>query len=196
MIHGRAEVSEHIGYDDMAAYIDLKLSDEDRRRVDAHLASCDECRAEAIASQKAVSTSPTGSGSRIRSWSLIGGAIAAATLIIVAGTTITRARNGRNIERDTNVATAAVVIASPGDGASLGPDRVVAWHRLAENTSYRITIANGGGQPIYTATVRDTSAVIPPFVTLQTGGKYFWYVDAIRADGTIATSGLKSFTIK
>jgi hypothetical protein len=196
MIQGRAEVSEHIGCDDMAAYIDRTLPGEDRRRVDSHLASCDECRTEAIASQNAVSTAPTGSGSRIRSWSLIGGAVAAAALIIVAGTTITRTRNGRNLERDTNVAAAAVVIASPSDGRSLGPERVVAWHRLAENTSYRVTIANEGGQPIYTTTIRDTSVVIPPFVTLQTGGKYFWYVDAIRADGAIATSGLKSFTIK
>jgi hypothetical protein len=195
MIQGRADGAGHIGADELAAYLDRTLPDADRRRVEAHLSSCDECRAELIASRDAVASAPCRKSPSFRSWGVIGTAVAAAA-VIIATSIISRSRPDRSIERDPNVAAAAVTVASPADGSSLGADRIVAWHRLADNTSYRITVADQSAQPIYTTTVRDTSAVIPPSIALARGGKYFWYVDAIRADGTTATSGLKSFSVK
>ena len=194
MIQGRQD-DTHIDVDEIAAYLDRTLSDADRRRVEAHLTACDECRTEVVASRGAVSSAPSTKPSAYRSWRVLASA-AAAAVVIIATATISRSRADRATERETNIAAPAVAIASPAEGASLGADRVVAWHSLAENTSYRITIADQGAQPMYTTTVRDTSVRIPQSVTLATGGKYFWYVDAIRADGTTATSGLKSFTVK
>ena len=195
MIQGQTDGSGHIHEDEVAAYLDRTLPDADRRRVEAHLSSCDECRAEAIASREAVSSAPSSRSSSFRSWRVIGGAVAAAA-VIFAASTISRSRADRAVERDANIAPSAITIASPADGSTLGADRAVTWRGFAENTSYRITVADQGAQPIYTTTVRDTSAVIPASVALVTGRKYFWYVDAIRADGTTATSGLKSFRVE
>jgi len=195
MTQGRENSTDHIDEDELSSYLDRMLSDADRRRVEAHLSACDECRAEAIASREAVTSGPTLPGSRFRSWPIIGGAVAAAAVIIVIGT-ISQSRTDRDIERDANATVPAVTIVNPADGSPLGTDRIVTWRALAENTSYRVTIADQSAQPIHTTTVRDTSAVIPPSVMLVAGRKYFWYVDAMRADGSTATSGLKSFTVK
>ena len=195
MIQGRRDGNGHIDEGDLAAYLDRTLSDADRRQVEAHLSSCDECRAEVIASGDAVSSGPSHKSPSFRSWRVIGTAVAAAA-VIIATSTLSRSRTDQSVERDTNIAASAITIASPADGSTIGANRTVAWHGLAENTSYRITIADQGAQPIYTTTVGDTSAVIPASVALDTGRKYFWYVDAIRADGTTATSGLKSFRVE
>lgn len=195
MIQGPTKDTAHIGEDELAAYLDRMLSEADRRRVEAHLSACDECRAEVITSREAVASAPSLKSSSFRSWRVIAGAVAAAA-VIVATSTITRSRTDQVVERDTNIAVSAVKVARPADGSALGADRIVTWHTFAPNTSYRITIADQGAQPIYSTTVRDTSTVIPQSVALVTGRKYFWYVDAIRADGTTATSGLKSFTVE
>jgi hypothetical protein len=195
MIQGRVNTTDHIDEDELASYLDRTLSDADRRLIEAHLSACDECRAEVIASREAVSSAPTLGGSRFRSWRIIGGAVTAAAVIVVIGT-LSRSRTDRDIERDANTTVPAVTIVNPADGSPLGTDRIVTWRALAENTSYRVTIADQSAQPIHTTTVRDTSAVIPQSVSLVAGRKYFWYVDAIRTDGTTATSGLKSFTVE
>jgi len=196
MIQRSAEDTTHIDVDEVASYLDRTLSDEDRRRVEAHLFICDECRAEVTASSEAVSSAPPLRGSRLRSWQAGAGAVAAAALIVIVATTLSRSRADRDIERDSNIGASSVTVTQPGDGLPLGADRLVIWHKFAENASYRVTIADQSAQPIYTTTVTDTSAIIPSSVTLAPGKKYFWYVDAIRANGATATSGLKSFKIE
>lgn len=196
MIQRSAEDTTHIDVDEVASYLDRTLSDEDRRRVEAHLFICDECRAEVSASSEAVSSAPPLRGSRLRSWQAGAGAVAAAALIVIVATTLSRSRADRDIERDSNIGASSVTVTQPGDGLSLGADRLVIWHKFAESASYRVTIADQSAQPIYTTTVTDTSAIIPSSVKLAPGKKYFWYVDAIRANGATATSGLKSFKIE
>ena len=187
----------HLDHDDLAAYLDNAMSAEDRERVEAHLSICGECRAEATAASEAISTAPSVSARRIRPWRLIGIA-AAAGLIVVAGTTLTRSSGNREAIRDASSVRVqpAVTVVTPDDGMQIGNDRRLTWRSVSIESSYRITIGDESAQPIYSITVQDTSIVVPASVQLASGRKFFWYVDAIRPDGVTATSGLKAFTVK
>ena len=187
----------HLDYDDLAAYLDNAMSAEDRERVEAHLSMCDECRAEATAASAAISSVPSLGTRRIRPWRLIGIA-AAAGLIIVAGTTLTRGSGNREAVRDASTVKVqpTVTVVTPDDGRQLGNDRKLTWRSVSAESSYRVTLGDDSAQPIYSVTVQDTSIVVPASVPLASGKKFFWYVDAIRPDGVTATSGLKAFTVK
>lgn len=189
----------HLNEADIAAYLDGAMAEEERRSVEAHLANCDECRMEATASQEAVSTAPrVATRSRIpMRW--IGLAAAAAVMVVVVST-LSRTTSNGTTERGTAVGIPGVqrvvAIVSPGDNSRLGSDRRLVWRSEGGGATYRITIGDDSGQPLHSATLPDTSFAIPATLTLVPGRKYFWYVDAIKSEGTTATSGLNSFTIE
>jgi len=191
--------SSHIEEADIAAYLDGAMTEKERASVEAHLASCDECRLEVIASQEAVSTAP-----RIARRSRIPmrwiGLVAAAAVMIVVVSTFNRTMSDGNSERSSATRLPgiqrAVRIVNPADAATLGSDRRLTWRSEGSGSTYRITMGDDSGQPIHSTTMGDTSFVIPKSITLAPGRKYFWYVDAITGEGTTATSGLKSFTIE
>lgn len=183
---------------DLAAYIDGAIADAERKSVEAHLSVCDECRMEVTASQEAVSTAPRAAiRARIpMRWVGLG---AAAVLMVVAVSTLSRTTSDRTTERGTVAispgAKRVVAIVMPVDNSTLGSDRRLVWRSEAGSATYRITIGDDSGQPLHSATLGDTSFVVPASIMLTPERKYFWYVDAITGDGTTATSGLKSFTI-
>lgn len=191
--------SSHLTESDIAAWLDRALPEPERRNVDAHLTSCDECRNEVSASQEAVSKAPRMTRpSRIPvRWV---GLAAAAAVMVIAVSTLGRTTNDGTAERDSGAAVTGVqrvvAIVNPADGATLGSDRRLAWRGEGSGATYRITIGDDSGQPIHSATLPDTSFVIPQSIQLSAGRKYFWYVDAITSEGTTATSGLNSFTIE
>jgi hypothetical protein len=90
----------------------------------------------------------------------------------------------------------AVTIIAPSDGASLAPGGRLVWRSVGRDATYSLTIADESAQPLFSATVQDTSAAFPSSIPAVSGKKFFWYVDAIGPDGLTASSGLKSFSIK
>jgi hypothetical protein len=191
--------SAHLNDADIAAYLDGVVPDGDRKSVEAHLASCDACRMEVAASQDAVSTAPRiGTRSRIPvRWI---GLFAAAALVVVAVSTLSRTTSSGYSERGTATGLPGVqrvvAIVSPADNSALGSDRRLVWRSEGTGATYRITIGDDSGQPLHSASLPDTTFVIPESLSLESGTKYFWYVDAITSEGTTATSGLNSFTIE
>lgn len=189
----------HLNEADTAAYLDGVMPDGERKSVEAHLASCDACRMEVAASQEAVTTAPRiGTRSKIPvRWI---GLFAAAAVLVVAGSTLSRNSSNGTTERGTAVGfpglQRVVAIVSPADNSTLGRDRRLVWRSEGSGATYRITIGDDSGQPLHSATVTDTAFVIPEALTRASGTKYFWYVDAITGEGTTATSGLNSFTIE
>ena len=187
---------DHLTEIDIAAYID---GVGDRRRTEAHLAWCDACRSEMIASQAAALAAPP-VGRRARGSFTWVGAVAAAAIIVVAGSILTQRAGDRDVVRSSPVPPSAarpsITVVSPGDGQRLGPDRKLEWRSAGAGASYRITIGDDSGQPVHSATAKDTSITVPASVRLVPGKKLFWYVDASLPDGTTATSGLMSFAVE
>jgi hypothetical protein len=190
---------EHLSEIDIAAYIDGVLSAEERARADRHLSMCDECRLETVTSGDAVASAPP-IKPRSRSASLWLGVAAAAGLVVVAASTLTRNAADREIVRADSASLPmnrpTVAVVTPADGASLAREGRLVWRSFGADATYRLTIADESAQPLYSATIQDTSAVLPSSVRSTPGKKFFWYVDAIGSDGLTASSGLKSFTVE
>jgi hypothetical protein len=191
--------SAHLNEADIAAYLDGAMTETERKGMEAHLSTCDECRLEVTDSHEAVNTAPRTAGRSRLPIRWIGLAAAAAVLV-VAVSTFSRTTSNGTTERGTAVGfpglQRVVAIVSPGDNSALGSDRRLVWRSEGSGATYRLTIGDDSGQPIHSASLSDTSFAIPGSVALTAGRKYFWYVDAITGDGTTATSGLNSFTIE
>jgi anti-sigma factor ChrR (cupin superfamily) len=190
---------EHLNESEIAAYIDGVLSVDERTRAERHLSMCDECRLETLTSGDAVGSAPS-LRPRSRSASLWLGVAAAAGLAVVAASTLSRNAADREIVRADSASVpmnrATVAVVAPADGASLARDGRLVWRGFGADATYRLTIADESAQPLYSATVQDTSVALPSSVQPTPGKKFFWYVDAIGPDGLTASSGLKSFTVE
>lgn len=200
MTPGNEQRPSHLDESQIAAYIDGAMNDGERAGAERHLSECDECRAEVVASHDVVGAAPIAGSARSRRSIKWVGIAAAAALMVVAASTLTKDAADETIVRAPDggptAAPPSIPIVMPGDGSDLGASRELAWRSQGSGTTYRVTIGDDTGQPIHSVTVADTSIALEDSVALAPGRKYFWYVDAMTSDGTTATSGLKSFTVK
>lgn len=192
----------HVTESDLAGYLDNDLGPADRRRVEAHLDACVECRLELVAVQR-LAASYRSSMRRIPRpvWAGLGvgaalAAVLAGLMLLPRGHTVApplpdtvRApvqEAGREGRRRIDV------VAPPSDTAVPGQALVFAWRATAADV-YRLTVLTDSGDPVWSLETADTSAAVPTGIRLRPGA-YFWRVDAI-ADGISATSGAHRFLV-
>jgi len=85
-------------------------------------------------------------------------------------------------------------LAPTGDVA--GIPALLEWKAAGEDIEYRVTLA--GKIPLMAASTKDTRLALPEDVRarMKAGEKYFWQVQAFKADGTlIAVSGRVRFRV-
>jgi hypothetical protein len=68
------------------------------------------------------------------------------------------------------------------------------WGSIGGEPTYRVTITDAAGKLIWANTSTDTSLTLPPTL-LSPHTTYFWYVDALRADGRAASTGVRRFIV-
>jgi len=193
------ESQSHLSAGDIAAYVDGDLTSSESDRVEAHLAACDECRAEVVAVQRLVRTRPR-VGRRLLLVP-IGLAAAAAIVFALLARFPESSSTGRDVLRSDSVPSdaapgARIDIIAPRDGDTVSVTRAkFAWRALARDATYRFTLADQSGRAVWTTTVSDTLVLLPAEVMLQPGTSYFWYVDALRADGRSASSGVHRIVV-
>lgn len=179
----------HMNELQIAAYLDRGLSIPDRDRLEEHLATCSECRANVLEAQALVA--------RVRrprktfyGIGLI--AVAAAMLLMI-----------RPISKspDTNT-TSPLTRDIPTTGQILGyaptgevPVRAVrfAWAPVAGVMTYRLTVSAADGTPVWSTSINDTLAILPESIPLRSDNRYYWVVDALLSDGSPRTTGLREF---
>ena len=89
-------------------------------------------------------------------------------------------------------ATGASPIA-PGDTLPVdGSTPMFVWNAIAGAT-YHITLTNAEGGTVWQASTSDTAIALPTNARVLSGATYYWTVDALRDDGSSATSGVREF---
>jgi hypothetical protein len=185
---------QHPDADELSAYVDGSLGEADRERVEAHLASCDDCRKDVVEVVRLFQFQP-----RRRVWYVAAGLAAAALagLLLFAPASNESGPAGpvlRGPTMDVPAGTSAVQIVQPGEGATLAADDVrFTWRAAAPGASYRVTVTDQNGDVVWSASTADTAASLPPDSVLSREQAYFWYVDALMPDGTSTSSGVHEF---
>jgi predicted anti-sigma-YlaC factor YlaD len=177
----------HLDPHEVAAYLSGTSEPVARARVEAHLADCEQCTAELVAVRRLHRGAPRG-----RSW--LGAAAAAAAVIAVV---LIGPRLGERPAVTPPVrgdSTSTVVSLSPRNGATLVTP-VFAWRPVAGATAYRITITRADGDSVWAASVRDTSVRVPDGALVPAPDGYFWYVDALLADGRSIAGSAHEFRL-
>lgn len=168
---------EHLDPHDVVGYIDGTLDPAARTRVEAHVSDCEECTGE-LAAVSRLRPTPR----RRIPWLGMGAAAAAVLAAVLVGPRVgQRADDDAPPVRGDSAATMSVV--APADGATLGELPEFAWRPMPGATTYRVSVTGADGDSIWAVTTRDT-AVRPSESAVQPrSGVYYWYVDALLADG-------------
>jgi anti-sigma factor RsiW len=170
----RAHVEPH----EVTAYLEATLSPVERARFETHLADCDVCAAELVE----VMRLRHGSWSPRTGW--IGLAAAAAIAVVVLGPQLDREPGVTPPPlRGDSLPAAALVLVAPADGAELREPPVLAWRAVAGAAAYRVLVSRADGDSVWAETTRDTMATPPAAALDPSPEPYYWYVDALLADG-------------
>lgn len=185
----------HLAPDEVARFVDKREWTAERDRVLSHLADCAACRAEVLAVRRITAR---------RTWRKglsIGVPVAAAAAVVLLmlpgaqqGSSGIPPVDGTALRTDT--ATSQLTAIAPLDGASVEGDSLeLQWSDAGGTGPYALTISDLAGTTVHRATV-DRAGVAISIAELEKGATYLWYVDGIVNDGTPATTGVRSFTVR
>ena len=85
---------------------------------------------------------------------------------------------------------------APGDGAAVSGRVGFVWQHMGEGASYRFHVSGHDGAPILERALQDTVVYLDLAAELAADRTYFWFVDALLADGGAARSNVWSFTTR
>lgn len=171
---------------EVAAYLDRRLPASERGRIEGHLAECQDCRVEVIQSEQLMRR--LGQPRRLLMGSGLVATAAALTLVLWPG-----APAGKTTLRDGATSSTLVAYGPTGEVEPQGLRFV--WADAPGVTTYRLIVSDEAGAPVWSGSVADTVGSLPDSVTLRRDRGYFWVVDALLADGTIHSTGLREFHI-
>lgn len=186
---GRAE--RHLEADEVVAYVDGAATGDERRWIEAHLATCADCRLEVSEIVGLAGALPRSGQARRRIWIP---AVAAAVLAIVFawphhyqdGKTI--AGEHRQGAVTTTVAPRPIVpVGSVDRGDTL------LWSSVPGADAYAIRLYDASSNVLWEEQTTDTVAALPATIGLRAGATYYWKVDARTGFGRWAASDLVEF---
>jgi hypothetical protein len=196
----------HLTESELAGYLDQDLSMAERRDVEDHLDACDLCRAELVAAvrlldrDQSVKAPAAMEQKRSRRWSIpvgIAGLAAAAALaavLLVSPEAPFSHRVAPEQERFNTDGVGRLLIHGPPDEELVARDDLRFVWADHGTGSYRITIMAEAGGLIWSSAVADTVVEPPPSLELDSGERFFWFVDAISG-GVVARTEPHSFMV-
>lgn len=179
----------HLPPELLSGYLDDDVSSDERSRVEMHLASCAECRAEFADVRRLLLP-------RARSWVpfLVPAAAAAAVLLVVA---LPRDSEAPSATRARPPAEVPLAVVSPAPGAEVAPGPVAfTWRSAGPGANYALTLQEPDGRVAWTSLGADTIAVLPDSLALAPGRTWFWFVDAMLPDGSSLSTGIRRFATR
>src|SRR5687768_5221697 len=186
----------HVGAEELAAYLDNQLSPAERARTELHLAGCEECREEAARVAELVRSRTT--LPKRRAVFLVPGVAAAAVIVLLltrpsddAEAPVESLRSGDEVTAGEG--TPVIDVLSPR-GEVVQPDTLLfAWRPASVDAAYDLIMTDWLGSVIWHHQTRDTMVALPDTVRLQRNRTYFWRVDALIEEGRSASTQSQRF---
>jgi hypothetical protein len=69
------------------------------------------------------------------------------------------------------------------------------WGADGRDALYDLTLADSSGLVVWSSRTADTVLALPDSVVLVPGTRYYWWTDALRADGRVASTGSHEFVL-
>jgi hypothetical protein len=187
---------------EMADFADGVSTDRDRARVEEHLAECPACREDLRIVVEAMRPSE---GTSRRRWltgavATMAATAAAVVLLLFAPAMLDDSRDvvrrGPGDSLDVGGSAASFTVVSPATGATVaaGSPRFV-WRSAGPDAQYRFHLATAAGDPIAAVTTPDTVVTSLDEARLVPGTEYYWWVDALRADGSNLETSLQRIVV-
>jgi anti-sigma factor RsiW len=170
----QTESDGHLPAHRIAAWADGTLAREERATIEAHLATCADCRAEAADVSRIVRSLPMARTVGRRTW--IPAAAAAALALLWVGSRPLREPGLEQHREEAVTTTVAPRPIAPIDTV----DRVTAlvWSSVPGADRYRVRFFDAEGTVIWEGEDADTVAALPDSLALRAGRPYYWRVEA------------------
>lgn len=181
---------DHLTDTEAAAYLDRGLPLAGRDRVEEHLASCPDCRAQLIAA-KNILTHERGPRRSLLFGSAVVAAAAALIFLIRPATHEVEHLATAPLMRG-SMETARLIAYGPMGETHAQALRFV-WSAAPGAATYRVSVTRGDGAAVWSQGSTDTSVALPDSVALRTNQRYFWVADALLGDGSTRSTGLREF---
>jgi hypothetical protein len=185
--------------EDVAAYLESVLPDQERAVLEAHAADCEYCQARLALAAETVATAP---GTRRRRLLYPAALVAAA-----AGLAAVLWLPGRTVERPVQSEFRAAVEGTPAQqlrgirpprGGLIGVEAPqLIWSALGADALYQVTLSAADGSRLWSARTSDTTAILPASVVgrLRNSDRYFWRVDGLLPNLQSVTTGDQAFSV-
>lgn len=192
----------HLSQDTIAAHVDRSLSLEERRVADTHLAGCAECRTEIREVHRALDHGPRVWARRTVVVSTLAAA-ALAGLLLWPGAVpmgvpaLDEGVDGSPFRSAPATDEALVAIEPLPPRWSDEPTRTLtlAWRSVEGASTYRVTVTDAAGAPLWSTETTDSVATVPADVGVEADGAYFWFVDATLVEGGSASTGVRTLVV-
>lgn len=207
----------HIDENDIARYVDGRLSDDERRDIESHLAECHRCRNQVAAVHRilgnrgeqgpaldpevrarAEALGRTEEDEESIEWERARDPMAIAMvvgLLLGVGALLYGPFQGPAPSRLRSSAEAsALTVQAPADGATVSERPVFECASVSEALGYRVTLQAPDGTVVWEGDTTAPHVRLPADVSLTAGTTYLWRAEALRADGTTLQSNARTFT--
>ena len=179
----------HLDPSDVAAYIDRVVEPSTRHRIEAHLASCAECRDELVDATRILATLPR--RHRVSAWIAATAAAAIVFMLVLPRDT----RDAGTEHREAPVtATVAPQAVSPVGFVDSAP--TLRWTSVPHADRYQVRIFSAGGSVLWERETNDTTIAVPDSVGVRAGRAYYWKVEAQAGFDRRAASELIEFSVR
>ena len=184
--------------EDLAAYLDGRLNGQELERGESVLAGSPSAREELVDVSRMISTIPEPKPVSRRRWILPSLAAAAAAVVLVTVPSLSRKPVESKVESERRAVPDDDIrlrTLAPSDGATLNENLpMFLWNSLPGAT-YRLTVTTAEGETVWQTSTGDTAVSLPASTRISRGASYYWSVDALREDGSSATSGVREFKL-
>jgi anti-sigma factor RsiW len=184
------QVTDHLQSWEVAGFLDRSLSASEQSRIEAHLADCEECRAEVVEVADLLRTQPRG-----RRYLSVGLAAAAAAILVVL---VWPHPENRRTElpghREPPLTTSVAPTLVRPHAATTAVTEFV-WTSVPQADRYRLALFDDAGVKVWETQTRDTSVAFPEGIHLRQGSSYFWKVEARTGWDRWVDSDLADFSV-